>query len=158
MLMAHLMKLLPQASIFNRLAGRIDPSFANPALYPFGHTLHQVLRVCSQRHFAGLLQMVQGDNSCCQLHNIVGRFFDGTLQFLGFSFVSNDASISSRARISPASPIGKYFNLFHERDEISTFMIDRDYQIRPRSCPQIFAHQYYNIFFLLNKISWDLFV
>ena len=42
---AHLMEFLPDGLILDRLPLGIDPSFANPAFYPFRHPLDQILRI-----------------------------------------------------------------------------------------------------------------
>jgi len=60
--------------------------------------------------------LFQGNDGGGHLHNIVGGLGMASLYFLYITILPDDASVTARARIAFASPIGKYFNLIHDSD------------------------------------------
>ena len=60
--------------------------------------------------------MSQGDDGGGHLHNVVGGLWMAPLDFSNVTILFDDAPVPAGARIAFASPIGKYFNLFHDSD------------------------------------------
>ena len=60
--------------------------------------------------------MFQGNDGGGHLHNVVGGLWMAPLDFSNATILFDDAPVPAGARIAFASPVGEYFNLFHDSD------------------------------------------